>query len=579
MDVKALQLCLRDFTVARGWQTHHVPKNLAMALVAQAADLMELFQWVTLTESRSFTRDAQSKERVADEIAGVLLGLLQLADHTDVDLEQAVERKLRKRGEKYPARHPNPPPAALPSTTPRMHLLVDWENVQPTGDTLQALVPQGTDIWLFHGPQQKVDTSSHVQAFGGERIVQIPRSGAGKNALDFQLAYYVGYISARQPDASFVVVSNDTGYEPMLEHARELGFDARRCEYRKPSKLPAPAPVLPKAKAPLTPEPEMRTRPLAAAPPESTINQIVEGAWSNLRTMPIDKRPRQQPEVMDYLKRFIGHTAKDRDGLAQQAWQWLLDRGNLLPPDGPKESEYAPAQPQRAPGKALSTADAGTAHKKMPGQSAEGSPKVTRQEVQQFVQQLQSMAPARRPVHKDVLLVLLQAHLGESSPQSPRVAHALAQLRAQKHVGLKGDGVSYPTPPGDAPAPAKPATAKVAPVKAAPSRAIAKAPPKKASMPPETPKAAVPSKKTQPATAAQVALRVLASLKKMSANKPTRRAGLLKHIETHAAKAANPKAMAQQVCALLEARKDVVPSPDGKGVTYPKIEMKKASNA
>lgn len=579
MDVKALQLCLRDFAVARGWQTHHVPKNLAMALVAQAADLMELFQWVTLTESRSFTRDAQSKERVADEIAGVLLGLLQLADHTDVDLEQAVERKLRKRGEKYPARYPNPLPAALPSTAPRMHLLVDWENVQPPGDALQTLVPQGTDIWLFHGPQQKVDTSSHVQAFGGERITQIPRSGAGKNALDFQLAYYVGYLSATQPDASLVVVSNDTGYEPMLEHARELGFDARRCEYRKPKNNPLPAPVLPKAKAVLTPVPEMRTRPLAAAPPESMMNQIVEAAWSNLRTMPIDNRPRRQPEVMAYIKLFIAHTAEDKEGIARQAWQLLLDRGNLLPPHGPEAPECESAQPQRAPGRTLSTADAGTTHKKMPGQPADGSAKVTRQEVQQIVHQLQAMAPARRPARKDVLLALLQAHLGEPSLQSPRVAHALAQLRAQKHVGLKGDGVSYPTPPGAAPESVKPTPAKAAPVKAASSKTTAKTPPKKAASPPASPKAAVPEKKVQPPTAAQVALRVLASLRNMSDNKPTRRIGLLKHIETHAAKAADPKAMAQQVCALLEARKDVVPSPDGKGVIYPKLGMKKASSA
>ena len=573
MDLKPLQRRLRDFAVARDWQTHHVPKNLAMALVVKAADLMELFQWVTLTESRGLTRDAQNKERVAEEIAGVFLGLLQLADHTDVDVEQAVERKLRKWGEKHPPRHSEPLSTVLQPTVPRIHLLVDWENVQLGGDALKALVPQGTDVWLFHGPQQKVDVSSHVQAYGSERLTQVHRSGAGKNALDFQLSYYVGYISARQPGDSFVVISNDTGYEPMLEHARELGFDARRCEYRKPKKNPLPAPVLPKAKAALAPVPEMRTRPLSAAPPESMMNQIVEGAWSNLRTMPIDNRPRQHREVMDYIKLFIGHTAEDKDGLAQQAWQWLLDRGNLLPPHGPEESEYAPAKPQRVPGKTLSTTHAGTTQKKMPGQSVEGSPKVTRQEVQQFVQQLQAMAPARRPVHKDVLLALLQAHLGEPSPQSPRVTHALAQLRAQKHVGLKGNGVSYPTQPGAAPASAKPT-----PAKAVPSKATAKAPPKKTASPPASPKAAEPEKKVQPPTAAQVALRVLASLKKMSANKPTRRAGLLKHIETHAAKAADPKAMAQQVCALLEARKDVVLSPDGKDVRYPKLGIKKAAS-
>lgn len=472
MDVKALQRHLRDFAVARDWQTHHVPKNLTMALVAEAADLMELFQWTTLTESRGFTRDAQAKERVTDGIAGALLRLLQLADHTDVDVEQAAASKLRKWGEKHPARHPEPPPAVQPSTVPRVHLLVDWENVQPSGDALRELVSQGTDVWLFHGPQQKVDTSSHVQVYGEDRITQIPRSGTGKNALDFQLTYYVGYISARQPDAAFVVVSNDTGYDPMLAHACELGFDARRCEYRKPTKSPSPIP---------SPLPPVKPAPLV---------------------------------------------------------------------------------------------DAVVAPKKASVQSAEASAKATRQEVLQFAQQLQTMAPAQRPAHKNVLLALLQSHLEEPSMQSPRVAHALAQLRAQKHVLLKGDGVSYLPSPSATPVPAKAAL-----VKAVPSKVASKAPAKKAALPPAIPKAAVPEKKVQPPTAAQVALRVLASLRKMPDNKPTRRAGLLKLVETHTAMAADPKAMAQQVCALLEVRKDVVPSPDGKGIVYPKIDMKKAAGA
>ncbi len=61
--------------------------------------------------------------------------------------------------------------------------------------------------------------------------------------------------------------------------------------------------------------------------------------------------------------------------------------------------------------------------------------------------------------------------------------------------------------------------------------------------------------------------------------KIAQRAGLLKFIETHATKAADPKAMAQQVCTLLEARKDVVPTRDGQGVTYPGLQAKIASSA
>ena len=96
MDIKALQTRLREFAAARDWQPYHAPKNLAMALMVEAAELLELFQWQTLTESRGFTRNAPDKERVADEIADVLLYLLQLADHTDVDVEQAVERSCAR---------------------------------------------------------------------------------------------------------------------------------------------------------------------------------------------------------------------------------------------------------------------------------------------------------------------------------------------------------------------------------------------------------------------------------------------------------------------------------------------------
>ena len=569
MDIKALQTRLRDFATARDWQPYHSPKNLAMALVVEAAELLELFQWLTTAESRTLTRDAADEERVGDEIADVLLYLLQLADHTDVDVEDAVERKLRKNAEKHPAKHPE---KAAPG--PKGHLLIDWENVQPRGEELRKLVPEGTDVWIFHGPLQKVDASSHRLAYGADKVVLIPRPNVSKkNALDFQLSYYIGYISARQPQEQIVVVSNDTGYDPMLEHARELGFDARRCEYRKPPKPPSPAPVLPKTQAAHTSEPEKRMRLLAAASPGSTINQIVEGAWSNLRTMPIDNRPRQPPEVMDYIKLFIGHTAADKDGLAQQAWQLLHDRGALLPPHGPEESKCGTVHLQRAPGKTLSTADAGTTAKKMPDQTAEGCVKVTRQEIQKLVQLLQEMPLDQRPSDKENLLELINGCLGERSIQSPRVAQALAQLRAQKHIVLKGDEVRCLQPLKATPTPTK-----KAPTKSAQSKAATKAPVKKTESSPLTSRVVVPEKKAQPSTTAQVAQRVLASLKKMSANKPARRTGLLKYIETHAAKAADPKAMAQQVCALLEARKYVVPSPDGKGVIYPKLEIKKATS-
>ena len=103
MDIDALQQRLRDFAAARDWQPYHAPKNLAMALMVEAAELMEHFQWSTLDESRALTSDPAKKEAIADEIADVLLYLVQLADQTGVNIDAAVEAKLRKNAIKHPA--------------------------------------------------------------------------------------------------------------------------------------------------------------------------------------------------------------------------------------------------------------------------------------------------------------------------------------------------------------------------------------------------------------------------------------------------------------------------------------------
>jgi hypothetical protein len=67
----------------------------------------------------------------------------------------------------------------------------------------------------------------------GTALTLIPISRSGKNSLDFHLSYYVGYISSRNPNARFVVISSDKGYEPMLEHAKVLGFAASQVGFGK----------------------------------------------------------------------------------------------------------------------------------------------------------------------------------------------------------------------------------------------------------------------------------------------------------------------------------------------------------
>jgi NTP pyrophosphatase (non-canonical NTP hydrolase) len=103
MDIADLQRRLRDFAAARRWEPYQTPKNLAMAMVVEAAELVEIFQWLTPEQSLAISNDAQRHEHLGEEIADVLLYLLQIADHSGVDIEQAVERKLAKNAQKYPA--------------------------------------------------------------------------------------------------------------------------------------------------------------------------------------------------------------------------------------------------------------------------------------------------------------------------------------------------------------------------------------------------------------------------------------------------------------------------------------------
>jgi NTP pyrophosphatase (non-canonical NTP hydrolase) len=102
MDLKAIQARLRAFAAERHWQPFHTPKNLSMALMVESAELMELFQWLTPEQSLAASHDPARQTRIGEEIADVLLYLLQLADHTGIDLQAAVEDKLLKNAIKHP---------------------------------------------------------------------------------------------------------------------------------------------------------------------------------------------------------------------------------------------------------------------------------------------------------------------------------------------------------------------------------------------------------------------------------------------------------------------------------------------
>ena len=95
-----LQQRLREFAAARDWDQFHSPKNLSMALAAEAAELLELFQWLTEDESRAL--DETRLEQARLEAADVLIYLLRFADVAGIDLWQAADDKIALNDAKYP---------------------------------------------------------------------------------------------------------------------------------------------------------------------------------------------------------------------------------------------------------------------------------------------------------------------------------------------------------------------------------------------------------------------------------------------------------------------------------------------
>ena len=89
---------LRAFAEERDWDQFHRPKNLAISLVVEAAELLENFQWTNSGD----VKDPDQLHRVSEEMADVLLYLIRLADKLDVDLAEAAMRKIEVNAKKYP---------------------------------------------------------------------------------------------------------------------------------------------------------------------------------------------------------------------------------------------------------------------------------------------------------------------------------------------------------------------------------------------------------------------------------------------------------------------------------------------
>ena len=101
-SVEQLRQIVGQFVDQRQWQQFHNPKNLAMSLAIEAAELMEHFQWLTLDEATEHAIDPDQREAVCDEVADCLAYVLAIANRMDMDLTTELARKMDKNALKYP---------------------------------------------------------------------------------------------------------------------------------------------------------------------------------------------------------------------------------------------------------------------------------------------------------------------------------------------------------------------------------------------------------------------------------------------------------------------------------------------
>jgi dCTP diphosphatase len=97
----ALKEAVRQFAAEREWEPFHSPKNLAMGLAVEAAELMEHFLWVDCGASREVVREHARLGEVADELADVACHLLNMSNALGIDLSEAIRAKIAKNALKY----------------------------------------------------------------------------------------------------------------------------------------------------------------------------------------------------------------------------------------------------------------------------------------------------------------------------------------------------------------------------------------------------------------------------------------------------------------------------------------------
>jgi len=101
--VSDLKKLVSDFIAQRDWQPFHDPKNLSASIAIEAAELMEHFQWLRSDQLDAVREDPKAMQEVREEVADIAAYLLSFATRMNIDIAAALEEKMQKNAEKYPA--------------------------------------------------------------------------------------------------------------------------------------------------------------------------------------------------------------------------------------------------------------------------------------------------------------------------------------------------------------------------------------------------------------------------------------------------------------------------------------------
>lgn len=205
-------------------------------------------------------------------------------------------------------------------------ILIDFENVQPKD--MAALIGGPFKIKVFLGAAQSkisLDMARALQAFGPDaEYIQI--DGHGSNALDFHIAYYIGRLAAEWPEASYCIISKDTGFDPLIKHLKAQKILCRRTTSITDICQTKHTPTLaPSAKHGATGAKPPRRGP--AAPPPARIDAII----TNL-TKRAAAKPRKLKTLNATIRLLFANTLSDQE--LHDLLDQLTQRGIIKITDG-----------------------------------------------------------------------------------------------------------------------------------------------------------------------------------------------------------------------------------------------------